>query len=159
MMKHDLPMIGAIVLAQLPTPTPSQLMSWLGCLGFVLLIVNQGFKLWQNLAGRSHIAEISPQPLEIRQATEFVRKLEFHETRDGIAHQIQQINNQLQEARGIRITDAKDAASSRRLLHEEVKIARKDMLQHTENVRRELSDKIDNIPDRVIATLKNTGAI
>jgi hypothetical protein len=30
---------------------------------------------------------------------------------------------------------------------------------HVEAVRRELDEKIDNIPDRVIATLKNTGAI
>lgn len=30
---------------------------------------------------------------------------------------------------------------------------------HVERVRRELDDKIDGVPDRVIATLKNTGAI
>ena len=30
---------------------------------------------------------------------------------------------------------------------------------HVEAVRRELDEKIDNIPDRVITTLKNTGAI
>ncbi|MCX6896316.1 MAG: hypothetical protein NTZ16_12625 [Verrucomicrobia bacterium] len=31
--------------------------------------------------------------------------------------------------------------------------------EHVEAVRRELDEKIDNIPDRVITTLKNTGAI
>ncbi len=30
---------------------------------------------------------------------------------------------------------------------------------HVDEVRRELSDKMDAMPDRVIATLKNTGAI
>ena len=36
---------------------------------------------------------------------------------------------------------------------------RTELDQKIEDVRRELSDKIDAMPERVIATLKNTGAI
>ena len=58
-----------------------------------------------------------------------------------------------------RIADAKDGAQSRKGLYEEIKSTNDQTRGHIEDVRKELSDKIDAMPDRVIAILRNFGVI
>jgi hypothetical protein len=58
--------------AQSEFTAPVGLAAWLGCASFVLLLVNQAFKLKANVSGRNQQREILPQPLEVAAVTEYV---------------------------------------------------------------------------------------
>jgi hypothetical protein len=95
---------------------------------------------------------IEPQPLEVKQAEMYARErdcLERHEDS----------KKQLAELRVMRGEDAKASSISRRAIYEEIKKTEASNRQHIDEVRVELSDKIDNMPSQIITTLRNFGAI
>lgn len=108
--------------------------------------------LRQQLSQPQNIA----QPVEVKVNEEmhnlFAGKDEFEkhvdDTREGFARVSRE-----------RTEDLRLAAQSRRTMYEKQDAMRKELMEQTNGVRHELSGKIDGIPDRVIATLKNTGAI
>lgn len=157
------------MIAQVPVPTPSgaELMVWLGCLAFVFMLINQGGKVMDRVRGKK--TELT-QPLEVRAAVEFVRAEECRGRHEANVGRIDAMNNKLIELETQRGEDLRIAAASRREIYKKIEAAQNDMAgklekvrddvsEHTESVRKELSDKLDDMPERMIATLKNTGAI
>ena len=78
--------------------------------------------------------------------------------------------SQLKELHDQVLSDRNDAIAGRRNLHAKVEMAgektsqamnelRRELKKDIEEVRKELSEKTDGIPERVITMLKNTGAI
>ena len=61
-----------VTFAQTEFTAPVGLAAWLGCAAFVLLLVNQAFKLRANVSGRNSQREILPQPLKVEPAAEYV---------------------------------------------------------------------------------------
>lgn len=96
------------------------------------------------------------QPLEIRVNEEmhqvFAGKREFESHVSHTRSEIARID--LQRGEDLRL-----AAQSRKTMYDKQDDMRKELTERTDAVRNELSLKIDGIPERVIATLKNTGAI
>jgi hypothetical protein len=114
------------MIAQLPQPTGSQLLIWLGCAAIVigaaaglLALVNQFFTLKRNVVGKRK-TEILPSPLEVREAHEFAKERDCAD-RHRLAME------GLAEIRQQRITDAKDAAGSRKGIYTEIESVRKEM--------------------------------
>jgi hypothetical protein len=64
-----------MILADAITP-PSEYATWLACVAFSVMLANQGFKLFNNFKGRQP-QQISPQPLTVQAAAEYVHKHEF----------------------------------------------------------------------------------
>lgn len=64
-----------MLLAQISPPV--EIAAWLACAAFVIMLLNGGFKLRNNLLGSGN--KISPQPLQVQMADAFPSKAEFHE--------------------------------------------------------------------------------
>ena len=89
-----------------------------------------------------------PDPLRVQKVDRIVSEKECiarHTEAARELHEVRQKFNQLEASREVQ---RQQASEDRKIIY-----------RHIDEVRRELSQKIDDMPDRVIATLKNTGAI
>jgi hypothetical protein len=127
----------------LPNPSPAEFMVWLACtalavaiIAFIAMAFNQVAKAKDRIAGRRD-GEV-PQPLEVRSATEFVRKHEFDRERLGISRQMEELK--LQMAEQTRVSA----------------VQRKSLYDKIDGVRKEVSDKIDAMPAQIVSQLVNT---
>ena len=114
--------------------------------------------------------EIHPQPLEVKEAQKFVTREHCDQVHQMTGSQMLEVKASLGELRGKMERDKQEAGFSRKAIYAEIKSTNEGTRQHIEDVRKELSadindvkdkllDKIDGISDKVIATLRNAGAI
>ena len=128
-----------LIAQQLPTPSGSELMTWLGCAALVIFAAEKLLDLKRKwFGGEKHQTEVTPQPLEVREAHRLVTDVECGRRSQDIQKQIEE----LKEARR-----TADIESSKH---------RKSVYDRIEQVRKELSDKLDNIPPQIVAQLLNT---
>lgn len=121
------------------TPTPVEIAGWLGCLFFLVAGMNQLMSFKAKLLGEKK--EISPQPLEIRAVGDLVKEKDC-----VIRHS--NIQKEIDELKRLREHDATEASRHR-----------KSMYDKMDAVRDQLTEKIEETPAKVIALLRNTGAI
>lgn len=125
------------MLAQITQPGFWPVMEHLGLLaamlGNVALVV--------ALRRRKEVRRIEPQPFDVRLIHDMAREKDCMDR-----HKVSL--EQITELRGARTEDARAASISRKAIYEEIK-----------RTELRLSDKIDTMPDRIIATLRNFGAI
>jgi hypothetical protein len=88
---------------------------------------------------------ITPQPLEVREANRFASQAELDQLARALADARREQNT----------TDTEQ----RRQIYEKIDAVRQEMKQDLQAQTRNLEARLDGIPDRVIATLRNTGAI
>lgn len=131
---------------------PVEIAAWLGCLVFCVALYNQLSKAKANLFGEKKTTEVSPQPLVVKAVGEFAQE------RDCVGR-YNQVEGQIAELRTKREEDLRAGSGSRRAIYEEIAKTTEQTRRHMESVRTELSEKIDNMPDRMIAILRNTGAL
>jgi hypothetical protein len=93
------------------------------------------------LRKRKETRRIEPQPFDVRVIDSMAREKDCLSRHDEIQREIVGMRNR-------RDQDMKDASLSRKAVYEQIN-----------KVRGELSDKIDTMPDRIIATLRNFGVI
>ena len=91
---------------------------------------------------------IPPPPWEVRAAAEFTKESDCKARHNDLARIIGTMEDR-------RIRDAKDGAASRSRLYDEIKAVQKDTQEHIESVRKELGDKIEGMPDRIVAQMLN----
>lgn len=111
---------------------PIEIAGWLACCGFVLWIINLGTKLADRMRGKPAQPSNTSLGATVTDISRRVIKLE--DWRDQLVQKL--------EKDKIEILTAGENRATR--LHE-----RMDMIDTT----------VNNLPDRVIATLRNTGAI
>jgi gas vesicle protein len=105
---------------------------------------------------KSQKREITPQPLLVAHDEPCARKSELEQHIRATRDSFDQIRDELKTDRH----DNQEHASKRsKTLFDKVEAVRTELDTKIEESRRELTEKIDDVPDRVIATLKNTGAI
>lgn len=97
--------------------------------------------LWRKLSGRPEARIISPSPLEVREAVQYVTKAESYVQHAGVIERLTRIEAQVAAMQVARATDLDQLRSDMRT-----------------DVQR-LHERIDELPDRIIAMLRNTGAI
>jgi len=119
---------------------PVGVAAWIGCFAFIVVLINAVIKLADRLRGKQ------PYP-----PNEILEKRV-----NGVEETMNEIESRVERHR-----EANDRAAQVRTagIYTKVDQVRKESQEHTEAVRKELSDKIDGLPDRLIATLKNTGAL
>ena len=92
--------------------------------------------------------EIYPDPLRVEKMVKNVSEKDCFLRNSEETKRIEQLHLQLVKLEESRETQRRQASDDRKTIY-----------NHIDEVRRELSQKIEDMPDRVIATLKNTGAI
>jgi hypothetical protein len=147
-----------LFLAQLTPPDGLQLLIWLACAGsvlgalaFLLMLFNQAAKARKTIRGERDGVDLQ-QPLEVTAHQEMSREKDCRDRFDtAMAH--------IQEMKAQRERDIASNSATRKAIYEEIKARNDSTWHHIDGVRKELSDKIESVPDRVIATLRNFGAI
>jgi hypothetical protein len=142
------------MIAQILISIPANIAAWLACLAFVVVLLNGLIRLKRNLwpEDKPESRSISPQPLGVKLEPGLVTEAACkarHLTLEG----------QMSEMRQAREEDTRVAALSRKAIYERIEQKDEAMRLHIEDVRKELSEKIDGTPDRIIAILRNFGVI
>jgi len=91
---------------------------------------------------------IDNQPIKVQSVEKIVSEKECIERHKSAIDAVEGVKQQLVKLEDARQKDSEQASKDRKTIY-----------AHIDDVRRELSEKIDDMPDRVIATLRNTGAI
>jgi len=134
----------------LPLPEPGQFaaIGWV-CVSTVAIIagVRQVLGLWHDIKEKPTGAEVLQ-----KSHTMFVSKDVFNKLEE--------------EFRRHQEFELREAELRRKGVYDRLDKSREEVLQRVDDTRRELEDKlkvvharVDTIPDRIIATLRNTGAI
>lgn len=129
-----------ITLADLASPSANELQSFLSCVVIVMGIVIAGFKLGKLLRGKA-----GKPPNE-----------QLGASHDTLAQRVGKLEVVVEKNREAAEAQARTRSAG---LYTKMDDVRKQTMDHTEMVRRELSLKIDEMPDRIVALLRNTGAL
>jgi hypothetical protein len=84
--------------------------------------------------------KISPQPLVVQAAIEFVKQEEFRAAHEHFEQRDDHLEKQLAAMRVERIQDVKDAALSRKGIYDKLDSMRRELSQEAQQVRREIPD-------------------
>lgn len=134
--------------------------AWLGALAFIFFLGLVAFivfaalvvKSYRTLRGEAVKHEITPQPLITRRDDPFATQSELAQVKEDISA----IDDDLKSLRHEIVVNGE---ARRQSIESKVEYVRVENLNHVEAVRVELGGKIDGMEGRIIATLKNTGAI
>jgi hypothetical protein len=121
--------------------TPDANTAWNVVVALFAIGSNAATILIARAALRKQQTEVTPQPLQVIEAHEYVKRPEFNE-------HVRANDEAFKQLRAERSEDLRHSNEGRRLVYEKM-----------DEVRKELSDKIDEVPGHVITILKNTGAI
>lgn len=140
-------------------PSSHEAIGWL-IVAIVALVtgVNQIWKLSDRIHGRHREQSITPQPLLVATPEQFARQEEFAEHVRDNSQKFDKLALQREE-------DLRIAALARRKMHEDIQAVGREVAALTATTETQtnqlgrLDKKLDDVPDRVIATLRNTGAI
>ena len=125
---------------------------WIGSATAVLLFVQAALWIVKFFRTKPEKRKIYPQPLAIKIEGQPV-------TEEDCTQRHHLIEQQMAGIRAERQADTKEQGEQRRLLYLKMERLDEATRQHIEGVRKELSDKIETMPDRIIATLRNFGII
>jgi Mg2+ and Co2+ transporter CorA len=123
--------------------TPAQVGVWLVCLVVAVKGYNEIRSAVLGLKPERPV-NIAPSPLTVRAHEEFVNKTEFLEAMKRVEGDINDVRSDL-------ATNLKDSNESRRRLYARVD----EVAAQFNGAIQKVNDRIDNIPDRVIAQLSN----
>lgn len=136
-----------IMLAQITPEMLKGIPGWLVSAGALLWITNEIFKLAKNIRGK--------EPLPPNEQLELSHGA-LVERVDNIEGDIKGIRSELKEDRS---ANERHASARSSAIYKKIDDMRAEITAHVESVRRELSGNQNDIPDRIVAMLKNTGAI
>ena len=131
------------------TPEPHSFLQFWIIIGFIALVIGQIVGLGIMISNRRQRREVS---FEFTPAS----KIEFDQfttTTNGNFVQIREEMKQDRQANQIH------ASERSKTLFAQMEHIRTELDTKIEDTRRELASKIDDTPDRIITTLRNTGAI
>lgn len=83
------------MLAEIPNSAPAGYAAWIACAAFTVVLLRQGLLLADRFSGKAEKTHITPQPLEVREALEFVSREDFKETTDRIEADIKKLESSL----------------------------------------------------------------
>ncbi|HEY1170246.1 MAG TPA: hypothetical protein VGH19_02645 [Verrucomicrobiae bacterium] len=141
-------MIAEVVVNSLPEADHFASIGWV-CVSVVAIIagVRQVLGLWHEIKDRPTGAEVLKEANGTFASKEEFKRLE-------------------EEFRRHQEFELREAELRRKGVYDRLDKSREEVLQRVDDTRRELEDKlkvvharVDTIPDRIIATLRNTGAI
>lgn len=139
---------NAVGAAGLPDPNDYGSIGWvLVILAAIVTGARQAIGFWRDLTKTG--TEVSPQPLMVQAVSDCVKEKDCLERHGALTAQ-------MAELRAYRVQDAKDGAASRKGIYEEIKGVQRQMGEHIDEVRRELSQKIDTMPAQIVAQLLNS---
>jgi DNA-binding transcriptional MerR regulator len=132
--------------AWVPDPRSAQSIGWL-CIGLVAIIagVRSALGLYRDLRNPPQQTTVTNDPLTVQKAIEYARTEECQARHAEDAKKIEELHTQLSTLQRERVEDARAAA-----------LSRKGMYTQIDEVRKELSAKIDTMPQLIITQLVNS---
>jgi hypothetical protein len=112
-------------------------------LAAIATAINQVWKVVDRVRGKN-----MSQPLEVKAATVFVRQEECLQRNQQTKAELERIEREVKTLRVDREKDVVNADDARRRLYNQM-----------DSVRKELSDKIDTMPERMMNTLSTLGVL
>jgi hypothetical protein len=128
---------------------PVEIASWLACLAFVVMLLNQGVKLYDRAQGNSRGTTIGPQPLMVREAEKFVTKETCMTHQNEVGEKLNRLEKAVAEARDKRDADQRDAAFSRKTIYGEIETLRKEMAAMERRLNQDNENRSVKIHDRI----------
>lgn len=126
-----------ILFAQSSFEAPSGLMTWMGCLAFLLVVLNQGWKFFGNITGRKQ--EIAPQPFVVEHAEKPVSEAQCAIHREDIIRRLNQQDQERAEMR-TKMDDAEKTARVRSAgIYTKIEEVRKELSTNTDELRAEMN--------------------
>ena len=150
---------GMLSQVNLPAPSGSELLVWLAGLGLLLMLLDRVLRIKRSIFPRKDDVEIHPRPLEIRKAVDYVTKEHCDAIHSGTASHIRELKVSVSDILSRLEKGRADGDYMRKAIYSEIKEREQATRQHIESVRHELSEKIDAMPDRLVAMLRNFGVI
>lgn len=153
----------------LPDPNHFSSIGWLlVSLGALIFSANQALRFWDRMSGRSRPTSLSDQPITVKGAPEFVLKTECSQHMTGITREIVRIDGDVKRVDGdlqkFKADVIANGEKRKNFIVGLVEEKHNSSTSHIERVREELSAdiskvhaRVDTVPDRVIALLRNTG--
>jgi len=132
--------------AQFTPPTGSDLMVWLGCCAFIMMLVNQAIKIKTGIFPSRNQTDIYPQPLSVRESHDYVTEKDCHNMHASTEAQIK-------ELRAIRIDDIKLAAASREKMYGAIEKVRIELSASNETMKRDIAKGFQDV-ERAIGQLE-----
>lgn len=134
-----------MILAQASAPGPGTNEIWIviGAIALVMSILGNLAQI--NVARRKRERVTLDQPLDVRLIKEFVKAEECLARHAESTSKISAVQLEVHDLRKERTEDARAAAMSRKGMYDQIN-----------QVRRDLTEKIDNLPDRIVAQLLNS---
>jgi hypothetical protein len=130
----------------MPDPRSAQSIGWLA-IGLVAILagVRIALGLYRDLRNPPQKTTVTNDPLTVQKAVEYVRAEECQARHTESTKKIEEIHMQLATLQRERVEYARAAAMSRKGTYEKI-----------DAVRKELADKIDNMPQLLITQLLNS---
>ncbi len=154
-----------LIAQQLPAVTSNELMTWFLCLAAFVLIAERLFAFWKNhLRGEppAQSLKASSDIIAVRVAS---LETAMHRAEDTLKNAAD-FDRRIGSLETGRMNDAREASGQRRLLYEKVDNTSRELREHVDGIRKELSedmgilaDKIGNTPAETVALLRNAGVI
>lgn len=129
-----------MILGDLAQPTAGEFYTFLACGLTVVGIVLGVAKLFKEFKGKK------PKP----------PNEQLDSSHKNLAQRVENLEERVEKNREAAEQQARVRSAG---LYAKMDEVRKQTMDHTEMVRRELSSKIDDMPDRIVALLRNTGAL
>jgi len=130
----------------LPAPTGSDLMVWLGCAAFVLMLINQGLKVKNSIFPSRSEHEVYPQPLSVKESHALVTEKQCHDRHITI-------EDQIRDLRSLRMDDVKTAGASREKMYQAMKEVRSELSEAHDRLRNTMAKGFADI-ERSIGRLE-----
>jgi hypothetical protein len=135
------------MMAQLSPDMVKEIPAWLVCFGALLWIYNEGSRAVKELRGKP-----GRPPNE-----------ELKTSHDNLVERVAKLETELSGIRGQMLKDYQnnqDQASTRSAgIYRKMDELRLELTRRIEEVRKELADNQETLPERLVSLLKNTGAI
>lgn len=149
-----------ILLAQAATEVPKEFAVWSACLAFLVLLTNECIKLVGKLRGK---AGTPPNELLEVSQKDLTRRVVVLEEAVVGEEWFTKVEKEIELLRGdsTRHREEKDRTDSihRAAIYKGIDKVRSETGQHIEDVRKELSKDIKEMPFQIVALLKNKGSI
>ena len=114
---------------------------------------------WLVYRRKRERVKVEPDPLRVQQVHDFVRNNECLARHQESLNGLSDVRKDIKELREKNMKDVELAGFSRKAIYKEIKDTNEGTRSHIESVRVELSAQINNMPDRIIALLRNAGVI
>ena len=121
---------------------PNEIAAWLACAAFVMMLVNQAFRLKEPLTGERHGQEIFPKPLEVKTVADPATKEYCDRNHQASSRRLEALEQALLEMR----QERRDSAAK---LEEQVRTVSRDIPELERRLNAATEARLEKVHHRI----------